>query len=69
VIRALLRRFRLRRMRYWETRYIEAHGRVIDIELGNKGVLWSRAMFDRTIAEKNYEYYQGKLNAVGGGKA
>lgn len=58
----VLRRHRLRRLQHWGLRYLEAHGRVIDIEMGNLGVTWKMAMADRTEAENNHAYYKAKLS-------
>jgi len=62
----VLVRFRRRRLHHWEARYVEAHGRVLDIELGQKGVTWKMAMLDRTEAENNAAYYRAKLASIKG---
>ena len=60
----VLKRFRERRLRYWEMKYVESTGRMLDIELGNKGVTWRGAVWEREWAEQHLTYYKRKLGLL-----
>lgn len=52
------------RARVWEFRWLECHGRMLDIEKGVGGITWKMAVWDRERAERNCAYHRARINRV-----
>lgn len=59
---------RKRHLDYWTKRYIEARGKMVDIELGKEGAGWKTAKVEADRSKEHVDYYQEKIREMESGE-